>query len=161
VSSTITVPQTELSVILDEIEERANKSTEGPWDWHGQSRTFAVSHVTKGVHQPRVINGDTDYDEAEKWKTSCGGVVEMNDARFIASARTDVPALVKALRRACERIGHISDLYCGVNDMTGRNALEEISVILNQGRKNLHLSENGTRSDSGSEFPKSVSGRSQ
>lgn len=45
----------------------------------------------------------------------------------------DVPALVKALRYACERIGFMSDLWCGMNNMNGRNTLADIASILAQG----------------------------
>lgn len=84
--------QFSLSLILDEIEARANAATPAPWDFHGQLRTFI------------------DRDEGEDWRTSCGGVIDMKDATFIAAARSDVPALVKALRRAVRTLQNYAKL---------------------------------------------------
>ena len=78
---------------LNEIEARANAATEGPW---------APDEYTEvdpdGFYElARVIAPDPDGDD---W---CAiGVVHTGilrpDAEFIAHARTDVPALVAALR---------------------------------------------------------------
>ena len=82
---------------LNEIEARANAATEGPW---------APDEYTEvdpdGFYElARVIAPDPDGDD---W---CAiGVVHTGilrpDAEFIAHARTDVPALVAALRAVLE-----------------------------------------------------------
>ena len=69
---------------LDEIEARANAATEGPW---------------MGIRYPdgflgRVIGGN-GFGVAEDFPDDA-------DAEFIAHARTDVPALVAALRAVLE-----------------------------------------------------------
>ena len=69
---------------LDEIEARANAATEGPW---------------MGIRYPdgflgRVIGGN-GFGVAEDFPDDA-------DAEFIAHARTDVPALVAALRGVLE-----------------------------------------------------------
>ena len=83
---------------LDQIEARANAATEGPWkttyeeadQWH--SITGSPYPLGGGLwaDHPEVATVDQE-DEA--------------DAEFIAHARTDVPALVAALRavlRVCD-----------------------------------------------------------
>ncbi len=69
---------------LDEIEARTNAATEGPW---------------MGIRYPdgflgRVIGGN-GFGVAEDFPDDA-------DAEFIAHARTDVPALVAALRAVLE-----------------------------------------------------------
>lgn len=64
---------------LDEIEARANAATEGPWEWDPQDGWLGTEdEVTVG------------------WKW--GTLTQEGDGQFIAHARTDVPALVAALR---------------------------------------------------------------
>ena len=78
---------------LDQIEARANAATEGPWTPDEYTEVDP-----DGFHElSRVIAPDPDGDD---W---CAiGVVHTGilrpDADFIAAARTDVPALVAALR---------------------------------------------------------------
>lgn len=77
--------------ILDEVEARANAATEGSW-----ATTF-------GPHEPaRVWGADSDAEPI----AVLGGYVEDSDAKadaeFIAHARTDLPALVAALRAVLE-----------------------------------------------------------
>jgi hypothetical protein len=113
VSSTVTVPQTELSVILNEIEERANKATEGPWE-------FVDSTANQMVVKPLGKGRDGII-------CALGGIgARTPEFQFIASARTDVPALVKALHRA---VAYIS--VSGIPD-TRLEVLATITAILNQ-----------------------------
>lgn len=70
--------QKTLSELLDEIESRANAATSGPWLYDG--RSYAIGH------QRHMLRAD-------------GIGVSQPDATFIAAARSDVPKLVKALRK--------------------------------------------------------------
>ena len=80
---------------LDEIEARANAATEGPWEWEGEAKgeweEGANSLVPSRRPDDPVLYG-YGYDAS--------GIEVSNDAdaEFIAHARTDVPALVEALR---------------------------------------------------------------
>lgn len=75
----------DLTARLDEIEARANAATHGPWEhvpWGGQNQNgdYAGGHV---------FDADGEYVVAD---------VSDADGALIAHARTDVPALVAALR---------------------------------------------------------------
>ena len=80
---------------LDKIEARANAATEGPWEWEGEAKAEweegANSLVPSRRPDDPVLYG-YGYDASGiEVKTPA-------DAEFIAHARTDVPALVAALR---------------------------------------------------------------
>jgi len=76
---------------LDEIEERCEKATGGPW-WNDCGVIHAPhwdSDLPEGVacHPADTYNGNgKDWDA---------------DAEFIAHAREDIPALVAEIRRLC------------------------------------------------------------
>ena len=72
---------------LDEIEARANAATEGPWE-EGERCVFTLDGAS-------VVSDDViHYVHGMAGEGVCHG----EDAEFIAHARTDVPALVAALR---------------------------------------------------------------
>ena len=73
---------------LDEIQARADAATEGPWEWTkgAEACAVAVPENRDGLYGPLT------------WDDHNGEVFRESDAQFIAHARTDVPALVKALR---------------------------------------------------------------
>ena len=76
---------------LNEIEARTNAATEGPW------RHISIFEVGGFVENPR---GRELFD----WAQDDAGTIcaPDGDAEFIAHARTDVPALVAALRAVLE-----------------------------------------------------------
>ena len=80
---------------LNEIEARTNAATEGPWEWEGEAKAEweegANSLVPSRRPDDPVLYG-YGYD------ASGIEVKSPADAEFIAHARTDVPALVAALR---------------------------------------------------------------
>ena len=80
---------------LNEIEARANAATEGPWEWEGEAKAEweigANSLVPSRRPDDPVLYG-YGYD------ASGIEVKSPADAEFIAASRTDVPALVEALR---------------------------------------------------------------
>lgn len=77
---------------LDEIEARANRATEGPWEVIGGGE-----YVT-GVS---IVVAPDD-----------GGVTSA-DAEFIASARTDVPQLVAEVRRLQGQVAAVREALSG------------------------------------------------
>ena len=76
---------------LDEIEARANAATEGPWE-EGERCVFTLGGA------PVVSDDVIHYVHGMAGEGVCHG----EDAEFIAHARTDVPALVSALRAVLE-----------------------------------------------------------
>ncbi len=83
---------------LDEILERCEKATPGPWD--NRCREFCnmekptsvwseYGWVARAAHMPH--NGNVD------------------NAKFIAASREDVPWLIEKLERALDNLGHICD----------------------------------------------------
>lgn len=82
---------------LDAIQARANAATNGPWEVNGPDERWAA--ISSGPDS--VIHAYTEH------ASDCVGctcerdadvAISAEDAEFIAAARTDVPALVAALR---------------------------------------------------------------
>ena len=67
---------------LDKIEARANAATEGPWEAEWRFTGWDISGNVDDDGLPALIASEVDSEDTE----------------FIAHARTDVPALVAALR---------------------------------------------------------------
>ena len=81
---------------LDKIEARTNAATEGPWEWDGESN----EPWPAGDNSLRSVSGAKDDLVLYAWGYDAYGIEAARDAdaEFIAHARTDVPALVAALR---------------------------------------------------------------
>lgn len=99
---------------LSEIEGRANKATPSYWDW-----TY-------------IYSGEVVISAGVNGQTTLGIMRDIEDAKFVASSRTDIPKLVKALRVAISSIQrqahpHI-ELFCKDR---AKEALTEIERILN------------------------------
>ena len=83
---------------LDEIQARADAATDGPWAWEPTSPTMSGECWNLRVAgKPGIRFSVTEYQHGP------------DNAEFIAHARTDVPALVAALRA-------VLDLHVGVVD---------------------------------------------
>jgi hypothetical protein len=90
---------------LAEIEARASKATEGPWI----VCLGSGSHLCTGIHSDAVnSHGNSIFiadfltDRALKFNTAPDD--HRPDMRFCCEARTDIPALCKALREAWAEI---------------------------------------------------------
>ena len=81
---------------LNEIEARANAATEGPWEAKSETPTMAGA-----VWNLRITGKPGIRMNVTEWQHG------MENAEFIAHARTDVPALVAALRAVLDL--HIPD----------------------------------------------------
>jgi hypothetical protein len=82
---------------LAEIEARANAATEGPWACINEPELSSVVATsmpdTDGKHYGIAL--------IPHWSPECDSIdwnVKADNAKFIAAARTDVPALIAALR---------------------------------------------------------------
>ena len=86
---------------LNEIEARANAATGGPWGVYDGAESILTEHDCTGdcedFHPILVRNQVDGVPLPSVWSTP-------EDAVFIAQARTDVPALVAALRAVLEEI---------------------------------------------------------
>lgn len=87
---------------LDEIQARADKATDGPWDWDSDLV------FPDGVRPPLVFaEGWVGYPVDDAMEHPLPTTSE--DAEFIAHARTDVPALGAALRAVLDLHKAISE----------------------------------------------------
>lgn len=105
-AGTSALPIAEPTLDLDTIEHRANAATPGPWYTESsdepQERLISTRQPENRIgHQQwsglAIANGCDDFPDE-------GALVAADNAEFIAHARTDIPALVKAIR----------DLYAGI-----------------------------------------------
>lgn len=97
--------------ILDEKEARANAATDGPWNASLTGRGARVSEPS-GYPLPGCFTCGQNEE----------GIYEPADAEFIARARTDVPALVAALRAVLALDGPMTGENSGVEYMAAVRA---------------------------------------
>jgi hypothetical protein len=91
---------------LDAIEARAAAATPGPWTVEGEGDL-------PGINDLMVV------DPVEQWICNVDdGNAKRNlaDAAFIAAARTDVPALVAALRASLAREAALREALAGIDE---------------------------------------------
>lgn len=94
------------------IEERARKATSGPWVWTERAVNAEIRSYTRRLREqyvyllqgaPREDRFDKDVMQLNWYHVKGSSLLNvgpsMDDARFIASARTDVPLLVAEVRR--------------------------------------------------------------
>jgi hypothetical protein len=77
---------------LEEIERRANAATPGPWGFSRDEKRYLLDETTDVVGE--VAPGSTGA-AITVFAVATGA---LEDADFIASARTDVPALIARVR---------------------------------------------------------------
>lgn len=102
-----------LNEILDEIEQREQAATPAPWPLDTVKTAIGCCHrigMFPGPdHKPynhACIYADGEY--ADNSHLTARGKVLLANAQFIAAARSEIPALVKALRIAIEAVGQNS-----------------------------------------------------
>jgi hypothetical protein len=107
---------------LDAVEARANAATEGPWVVETPESVYGHDGGPDWAELRWVSDEATVADDDPPWI----GPVGTADAEFIAHARTDVPALVAALRAvldlAVERGDHDPTEWVHVRDI--RNTID-------------------------------------
>ena len=85
------------------IEARAEKATPGPWvawdhnGWH-QPYVSVVTPDDETPLGPRDVIVATDDPVGRTWSTRGKVEIELDNATFIAHARTDIPALIAEVR---------------------------------------------------------------
>ena len=100
---------------LDGIEARANAATDGPWDYPYPGKNYITTPVDIDVTE-----ADWGGEGLRRYRLACSddrNAWRAQDVEFIAHARTDVPALVAALRAEREEVTRLRES----NDyLTGR-----------------------------------------
>jgi len=96
---------TDLPAWLQEIRDRADKATEGPWrkcsDWMAIDPNIAW-HYVESAATGEVITGNYAYED--------GGVrSKPEDAEFIIGARMDVPRLVELVGEMVWNLRNVTD----------------------------------------------------
>lgn len=87
---------------LDEIENRANRATEGPWVWEATSpRMNGEQWNLRISDKPGIRMVVSEYQHGPE------------NAEFIAAARTDVPQLVAEVRRLQGQIAAVKEALSG------------------------------------------------
>lgn len=84
---------------LDAIEARAEAATPGPWTARLRDDMWEINDGS-GSNFVSIVESCWLPDDCDTGQY--GGIPDVDDARFIAHARTDVPALVAELRAARE-----------------------------------------------------------
>lgn len=85
----------------DSIRARLAAATEGPWSWDDDP----------DLTQDSVWANDGDI-VASTYGSTAKGSTDADDARFIANARQDIPALLKALDLAEKALDHAEHYEC-------------------------------------------------
>ena len=97
---------------LEAISARAEAATPGPWETvECRSTPAGVSWTKEATICARRIRVASLKREIEGDVGSAGFPSLMIDAKFIAAARTDVPALIAALREANAKIIRLERSY--------------------------------------------------
>lgn len=103
---------------LKEIDERCAAATLGPWHTSAGTSIIQTAHITRDVWQIADVGSNS---QSTKW----------GDQKFIAHSRTDLPAVVKALRVMTEASKKILDDEWRPNtEDTLEQALSAIASIL-------------------------------
>lgn len=110
--------QFSLTEILDEMEARANAATPGPWDFDTDDLATWINAVAHP--QPIAKMG------------SCTHFPKEDNANFIKAARSDLPKLVKALRRAVQYIENIGTDSEGYLYDGAQRPLNELAQLLRE-----------------------------
>lgn len=76
---------------LQEIKERAEKATPGPWD--SVCSSGAIRHVVRNVDHDSYCSNESNHETFGKY-----------DGEFIAHSREDIPWLIREIEAAKERI---------------------------------------------------------
>ncbi len=93
--------------------ERAERATEGPWDVTSDLPSWAVASLKAQTDVVGTLN--RAYRIPFRKNLGC----ELNDAEFIAHARTDVPELARRLTEACRilRLTSHNKGFSGLKDL--------------------------------------------
>ena len=84
---------------LDEIEQRAAKATEGPWNWQiNQDDETGTVITAKNNHNENYGHGPFGSTNLLTTIGSSAVLAHHEDAAFIAHSREDIPRLVKRVR---------------------------------------------------------------
>ncbi len=93
---------------LDAIEARAEAATPGPWTARLRDDMWEINDGS-GSNFVSIVESCWLPDDCDAGQY--GGIPDVDDARFIAHARADIPALVAELRTAREAKERVLDMH--------------------------------------------------
>ncbi|MEV7364292.1 hypothetical protein [Streptomyces sp. NPDC091299] len=121
---------------LDEIEARANAATKGPWGFYDGDNyadvaaDLQMTSRSSYTYREKVARlEDEDYwdDPAHENDDESRASEQMAaNARFIAAAREDVPALVAEVRRLRATVDRVRQLHDGLDVETALTSPDEL-----------------------------------
>ena len=107
---------------LARIRKQANAATEGPWLVNGPDEQWAVISSGSDSVLHSYMRCRPDCEGCECGESVAEVAIELEDAEFIAAARTTVPALLDALEKVLELhqpvtdgMGFTEDGYGGIS----------------------------------------------
>jgi hypothetical protein len=103
---------------IDEIRARCEAATEGPWWWPFGSEALLVEKC--GYYCDEKI-GHVDHEVVIGRYGGQPHYVKLKDARFIAHARTDIPALLDALEEAQREVDRAKHFFHATYEVLGGN----------------------------------------
>lgn len=107
---------------LNKIEERANAATSGPWQVRGDGYWSVIGQSTFSVISASCdLEGDHELITREK--------NSLENAKFIAHARTDIPKLIEYLKIATEALEKLADPR--KRDHTEPDKYTEVGCMIN------------------------------
>lgn len=104
---------------IEEIEQRTNAATPGPWKWQCEWKEDGYHSGAMGELKPNILWYGMDGEE----NIYCH---EKINAEFIAHARTDIPYLISRVR-ALEKA--LSEAICKLDDSHEKLGLRLIKVL--------------------------------
>lgn len=112
---------TDITAWIDAAEARCKAATPGPWKYdavENVGENWLIGVINTGVDYDWKAQHIVTTDNLHASRCTSGGAIE--DAQFIAAARTDLPRALKALRMAMASL-----TFFGATDR-----VEQISAIL-------------------------------
>lgn len=100
---------------LDEIRERAEKATEGPWKYEEESYKDEENRWQSATTVEDGRGDEVLHDD---------GYLDDDDAQFIAAARTDIPKLLSHISKQDEELKRLREV-----EQAARRMMKHITVI--------------------------------
>lgn len=111
-------------VDLDEIEARASEALPGPWQRNGVRSIVREDSIV-------ITGGDGQaYFFAPIGRTGADHAAAIRDAKFIAAARADVPALVAEVRRLRGLVANVAALPEKIRALPDGKHMQDYAALI-------------------------------
>ena len=98
---------------IEAIRKRAEKATEGPWEWVACDELHETEMPELGNGKESIMS----FGDREMYYPTEGTPPNTEDAEFIAHARTDIPKLLAEIDRLNELIDKAEGLLSDAHDL--------------------------------------------